>query len=329
MAKSKKNIGLYILKILKEYSDDKHPISQTDIIEKLKQYGVESIDRGTIARNIDMLQEFGFSIVRKIGGGCYLINETFDSSELTFIVDCIFSSPAISQKQAESIIERITENVCVYDKQRFKNIFKSEELIRTDNRQVFFNIDQINLAIQQDKQISFTYNRYGKNKQLIPRKNEEYIINPYFMINSKGKYFLVCNKDNYSVLSNYRIDYITNIKLLDTKRKSITCIENYNQELTPVKYANEHVYMFSGETKNCVIRLSSEKLINDIIDWFGKNIKINEIANQIFVEIRTNENALTYWALQYGENVEIIKPITARNKIKDIVKKMAQTYECL
>lgn len=96
MAKSKKNIGLYILKILKEYSDDKHPISQTDIIEKLKQYGVESIDRGTIARNIDMLQEFGFSIVRKIGGGCYLINETFDSSELTFIVDCIFSSPAIS-----------------------------------------------------------------------------------------------------------------------------------------------------------------------------------------------------------------------------------------
>lgn len=326
MAKSKKNIGLYILKILKEYSDDKHPISQTDIIEKLKQYGVESIDRGTIARNIDMLQEFGFSIVRKIGGGCYLINETFDSSELTFIVDCIFSSPAISQKQAESIIERITENVCVYDKQRFKNIFKSEELIRTDNRQVFFNIDQINLAIQQDKQISFTYNRYGKNKQLIPRKNEEYIINPYFMINSKGKYFLVCNKDNYSVLSNYRIDYITNIKLLDAKRKSITCIENYNQELTPVKYANEHVYMFSGETKNCVIRLSSEKLINDIIDWFGKNIKINEIANQIFVEIRTNENALIYWALQYGENVEIVEPLSAREKIKQMISAMMKKY---
>ena len=52
MAKSKKNIGLYILKILKEYSDDKHPISQTDIIEKLKQYGVESIDRGCYRNSV-------------------------------------------------------------------------------------------------------------------------------------------------------------------------------------------------------------------------------------------------------------------------------------
>lgn len=33
----------------------------------------------------------------QIGGGCYFVNEGLDSSELTFLVDSIFSSPAISQ----------------------------------------------------------------------------------------------------------------------------------------------------------------------------------------------------------------------------------------
>ena len=169
MEKQKKNLGLYILKILKEHSDEQHPITQTEIIKRLKDFGIESIDRGTIANHIDMLNEFGYTIIKKIGGGCYFVNEGLDNSELTFLVDSIFSSPAISQKQAQDLVERITAESSKYEKQRFKNIFKTEELIRTDNRQVFYNIDQINYAIQNNKQISFIYNKYDKTKKLTPR----------------------------------------------------------------------------------------------------------------------------------------------------------------
>ena len=168
---------LYILKILKEYSNEEHHLSQTDIINYLKGYGIEC-DRKTVSRNIDALINFGFDIVKIIGGGCYIIDNTFDISELTFLIDYVYSSPAISQKQAESLIERLTENISINDKKKYQNIFKSGVLTRTDNRQIFWTIDRINEAIKNNKQISFNYNLYGKEKTLKPRKSDKYIINP-------------------------------------------------------------------------------------------------------------------------------------------------------
>lgn len=165
---SKKVIILYILKILKEFSDEEHPITQSDIIAKLKDYGIDC-DRKTITRNIKYLIDYGFNIVRNLGGGCYFINDKYDTSEITFLVDCLYSYPAISQRQAQNLIDKLTSEVSKYERLKFKNIYKSNELTRTDNKQIFYNIDQINFAIANDKQISFIYNKYNKNKKLVPR----------------------------------------------------------------------------------------------------------------------------------------------------------------
>ena len=323
---SKKVIILYILKILKEFSDEEHPITQSDIIAKLKDYGIDC-DRKTITRNINYLIDYGFNIVRNLGGGCYFINDKYDTSEITFLVDCLYSYPAISQRQAQNLIDKLTSEVSKYERLKFKNIYKSNELTRTDNKQIFYNIDQINFAIANDKQISFIYNKYNKNKKLVPRKEERYIINPYFMINSKGKYFLVCNKDNYDNLSNYRIDYITSVEVLDTKRKPIIKTTGNENGVNPTKYANEHIYMMSGPTIKAKVKLSSDRMINDVIDWFGKNVNFVEQEIELFVEIITNEEALIYWALQYGKYVEIIFPIKTREKILDILKTITDKYK--
>lgn len=318
--------ALYVLKILKECSDDKHPITQGEICEKLKKYGIVC-DRKTVSRCIDGLIDFGYDIVRILGGGCYYIDDTFDDSEIAFLVDCVYSSPAISQKQAESIITRLTANISNENKKKFKNIFKASEMIRTENRQVFYNIDKINEAILTNKQIAFNYNTYSKDKKLRPRKQEKYIINPYFTINSKGKYFLVCNKDNYDNISNYRIDYMTYIDILDTPRKDISLVKDGSQVFSPTKYANEHIYMFAGESKNFILRLYNERVVGDIVDWFGKSVKIFEQDGNTLAEVKTNENAMIYWALQYGEDVEIIEPLETREKIKNILKDMVKKYE--
>lgn len=323
---SKKVIILYILKILKEFSDEEHPITQSDIIAKLKDYGIDC-DRKTITRNIKYLIDYGFNIVRNLGGGCYFINDKYDTSEITFLVDCLYSYPAISQRQAQNLIDKLTSEVSKYERLKFKNIYKSNELTRTDNKQIFYNIDQINFAIANDKQISFIYNKYNKNKKLVPRKEERYIINPYFMINSKGKYFLVCNKDNYDNLSNYRIDYITSVEVLDTKRKPITKTTGNENGVNPTKYANEHIYMMSGPTIKAKVKLSVDRMINDVIDWFGKNVNFVEQEKELFAEIITNEEALIYWALQYGKYVEIIFPIKTREKILDILKTITDKYK--
>lgn len=316
---------LYILKILREHSDEEHHLSYTEILNYLKDFGI-ICDRKTVARNIDALIKFGYDIVKISGGGCYLLNEYFDNSELTFLVDCIFSSPAISHKQAQSIIERLTSQVSRYERNRYKNIFKPNGVTRTSNKEVFYNVDSINYAIEKDKQISFTYNIYEKDGKLKPRTDKKYIVNPYFMINSKGKYFLVCNKDNYDNLSNYRIDYITNIEILNERRKGISKITKNCNKLNPVNYVNEHIYMFSGESKLFKIKLYNIKMVSELIDWFGENVKFEEQNEYTFANLNANERAVIYWAMQYGENIEIVEPLSARTEIKRILMSMKDRY---
>lgn len=325
MEKEKKLTALYVLKVLIQNSDEKHPISQTSIKKKLEEFGI-NCDRKTISRNIDYLIEFGYDIVKISGGGCYLIDDKYDSSEIAFLVDCIFSSPAISQKQALSLIDRITSGMSVYEKQKYKNIYKSNELIRTDNKQIFYNIDQINNAIESNKQISFIYNKYGKDKTLVPRREKEIVMNPYFTVNSKGKYFLVCNRDGFENLANYRIDYMTQVKVLDTDRRSIKEVCK-KDKINPVDYANEHIYMFSGETLEFTLKIYDDRMINEVIDWFGKGVKIYTDNDDVYVKLKTNENALIYWALQYGESVEIVAPQHIRDVIKEKLNVISKKYE--
>ena len=71
MKHSKKTIILYILNILKLYSSEKYPVSQTAICNFLNDIQVDC-NRKTVGRNIVYLQEFGYPIKKVTGKGFYL-----------------------------------------------------------------------------------------------------------------------------------------------------------------------------------------------------------------------------------------------------------------
>ena len=80
---NKKLSIIYILEILKECSDEKHPLTHNDIIKKLySMYGMEC-ERKSIGTNIDFLIDAGYDIVKCEGGGCYLGEREFEQSEIS------------------------------------------------------------------------------------------------------------------------------------------------------------------------------------------------------------------------------------------------------
>ena len=82
---NKKLSIIYILEILKDFSDEKHPLTQNDILKLLSSnYGMEC-ERKSIGANIDNLIEAGYDIVKCEGGGCYLGEREFEESEIAFL----------------------------------------------------------------------------------------------------------------------------------------------------------------------------------------------------------------------------------------------------
>lgn len=326
---NKKLILLYVLEVLKRYSDESHPLTQTDIIKHIENMYGMTCERKAIGRNIEYLSDFGYEVIKQGNNGCYLLSRDFESSELTFLIDAIFNSKSISAKHAQELTKKLTKNASDYDKKRFKYILKAENLSRTPNKQLFYTIDTLNKAISDGKKVSFNYNSFTASKEFLPRNNgKTYTVSPYYMANNNGKYYLICNYDHYNTLAHYKIDQITNIKILPrTNIKPLEMLDDYEPNFDITKYINEKIYMFSGSSVDATLKVSN-KVINDVIDWFGENVRIKEIADDsILVNITANEQALIYWCLQYGENVVILSPEPLRDKFKATLNKIVKNYQ--
>ena len=85
--------------------------------------------------------------------------------------------------------------------------------------------------------------------------------------------------------------------------------------------------MFAGEIEE-IEAICANPLLNPVVDKFGKNITIIKNDDNTFkLILDTDRNGFLYWALKNLREVEIIKPISLRNEIREIIKKANDKYE--
>lgn len=326
MLNDKKSSILYILEILQKYTDKDHSLNYSQIREKLSDLYDITLERKTIARDIDILIEKGYDIIKRGNYGVHLGCREFEEGELLFLTDAIYSSRSMPTRYAKELVDKLTRDYSIYEKKKYKYLEKIDDGSRASNRQLFYTIEVLNEAIEQGKKVEFQYNSYGLDKKLSPKKDgKKYIINPYYMVNNHGKYYLVCNYDKYDNLANYKIECISNIKIVDDPVRPVKSLPG--QEHFSIKnYMQEHIYMVAGKTIFAKIKVDNEERVNDIISWFGDKITLSKTENGIFADLSVNEDSLIYWALQYGDHVEIVAPKETREKMIDTLNRMIEKY---
>ena len=329
MIESRK-VNIYLVyKILEEYTDTEHFLTHSEIANKIKEvFGVD-VDRKSVGNSISLLEELEFDIVKgPHSKGRALASRLFDKNEVTFLIDGIFSSKAIEGKQANQIVEKLVNTLSIYDRKTFKYLFKTTEINRTSNKNIFYNIEIIQEAIRTNQNIKFKYLTYNSKGEAVPRFNGyEYQVSPYYMINNFGRYYLLGYRRRHEYTNVYRIDLMEDVKI-DTERKirPITELPEYKNGFSISNYINEHVYMFGGNSLNVVLKVNSERAISFIKDWFGENAKIYEENGQIMSSFRCNEHAFFYWIMQYAEHFEVISPEIIRERIRNAAKYLHETY---
>ncbi|MDM8125841.1 helix-turn-helix transcriptional regulator [Mediterraneibacter glycyrrhizinilyticus] len=339
---SKKMLIMNILDILKRYTDENHRLSQKEIMDILEREYEMKVERKAIKRNLLNLIEYGYQIeysesirINKRGEeesvytDWYLVRE-FSDAELRLLIDSLLFSRHIPYKQCKMLIEKIENLSNRYFKSRVKHI---QMLPDNDlpNRQLFYTIEILDQAITKGKQVSFHYNEYHTDKKFYPRRDGEgkirtYITNPYQMAAVNGRYYLICNNDKYEDVSNYRIDRIIDIRLLDTSIKPMKNVKGLESGLNLPKHMAEHMYMFSGESLPVTFR-AKKYLLTDLFDWFGKEMQfIDETEEEVTVRVQVNEDAMRKWALQYALHVKVIKPERLVYMIQEDIKQAARQY---
>lgn len=321
---NKKMLNMLILEILRMYTDEQHSLTQQDIIKLLdKNYGMPC-DRRSVKANVLSLCEMGYDI--DMDNGYRLISREFDDSELRILIDSVLFSKSISTRQAKDLITKIQGMASNYFNAKVSHVCNLPELHRTINKQAMYGLDTLNDAIAAKHQVSFMYNDVGTDYKLHPRWNMRYVVNPYQIVACNGRFYLIGNYDKYDNVSHFRIDKMTDVEELETKAKPMKKVEGLEHGLNLPKHMAEHVYMFSGPTVNVKMETTKE-VFSDITDWFGTDVKIvEEDDNKLVLRVNCNENAMRYWALQYGPSVEILEPESLRNRIISDIQDMQKRY---
>ena len=322
---NKKMLNMLILEILRVYSDENHSLTQQDIIRLLeKNYGMDC-DRRSVKSNVQSLKEMGYDI--SMDKGYRLLSREFDDAELRILIDSVLFSKSISTRQAKGLIEKLRGLASNYFNAKVSHVSNLPELNRTTNKQAMYSLDTINDAISEKKKISFTYNVIGTDFKLHPKREEPYIVNPYQIVANNGKFYLIGNYDKYDNVAHFRIDKMTEVRLLDEKIKPMKEVPELANGLNLPKHMAEHIYMFSGSSEIFKLRTTKD-MMSELTDWFGTDFQImSQNGEEIVVRVSCNSNAMRYWALQYGPYVEILSPQWIRDKILKDAKKMVKMYK--
>ena len=231
----KKMVIINILDILKRYTDENHKLSQKQIADILKNEYNTVVERKTIKRNIMNLIEFGYEIeytetVRyiknkegikeenSIYSDFYLARE-FTDSELRLLIDSLLFNRYLPARQCKEMIKKIENLSNEHFKSRVKHIQNLPDNMPRNN-QVFFTLEVLDEAISKGRKVEFTYNEYGTDKKLHPRKSEPYVINPYQMVAVNDKYYLISPLEGFYFESvDNRTFLYTETQVLEIKKR--------------------------------------------------------------------------------------------------------------
>ena len=295
----------YILDYLQRNSHQDHPVRASELISMLEiQYNI-ACNRKTVYSDIAALQDYGVDIVSLPGknGGFYIATRNFELPELKLLIDAVSSSRFLTEKKSRELIEKLCNQCSVHDARLIRRDMLVSGRVKSMNETIYYNVDAIQEAIGQNRQITFRYFDWGIDGKRHYRE-KSYEASPYGLCQDNENCYLLAHSPRHGVTS-YRVDRMSDIVLLETPRTP--CPELTGKALT--NHANKLFQMFSGDETDVKLRFH-KSLVNVVIDRFGRDILLIPDGEEYFtftVKVAVSPMFLS-WVIGFGMKAKVLYP---------------------
>lgn len=314
----------YILEHLEKYSHEQNPVKTAELISMLDRQHNISCDRKTVYSDIAALQEYGIDIISLPGkhGGYYIGSpRSFQLSELKLLIDAVQSSRYLTEGKSRELIEKLCDQCNEHDAGLLRRNVLVSGRVKSMNESILYNVDAIQEAISQNRQIRFRYFDWdlGGRRQY---REKEYLASPYGLCQDHENCYLLALSQRHGVTS-YRVDRMTDIQPVEEKR--VSCPELSGKAL--VDHANRLFQMYSGDSVNVKMRFH-RSLINVVIDRFGKDVMLIPDGEEYFnftVPVAVSPMFLS-WIIGFGSKAKILYPESVANQCADMCREAMEQY---
>lgn len=315
---------LYILKILLENTNEDNPLTASQLIERLGEYGAK-VERKTIYSAVDTLLSFGYDIQnsKTEPKGYYIMSRDFELAEIKLLVDAVQSSKVITQKKSIELINKIKKLTDKNSAQKLQRQVVLSGRAKMANEKVYYSIDAIHDAIAKGRKISFNYCEHDLSKNLVPRKNNKvYTYTPSLLTWDDERYYLVAYDARHESYTHFRADKMINVKVLNEPS------DKPKKQLDVARYTMSVFSMFHGDFEDVVI-VADNRLVGAFLDKFGMDIMIRKHSKTEFaVKVKVAVSSTFFaWLFQYGDMARIITPQTIVDKYINHIENTLKSYK--
>ena len=315
---------LVLWDILREKTDENHALNTDEIVELLALRGV-NVSRKILVQDIATLCNNGYEVLsyKKKYHYYYVVNRALETAEVVMLADVINASKLpVAQKKA--LVERLSSFLCSHQAESISKHIISLDKGRKGSSSFIYNVDAIERAINENKQVSFLYFNYDEKHKKVYRKNgNRYTVSPAFMVWNKDNYYLLCFSKGYDDIVTYRLDKMEIVKVEELEREPHTEYELLNTE----EYRKQVFSMFGGESQNVTL-LFTAKILSDMFDRFGDDIRIKKVDEETYSVDVTVQISKTFFAWIVGTQgkVKIKSPRKLIDEFNEFVAKIKEEY---
>lgn len=329
----KKNIGndkrrlLAVLEIMKR-TDEEHPLTKNQIMDKVIEKGVDVNNLKTIAADLAALKELDYDIVTDYSGSYMVGGQLFENYELKILADNIANARYLTTQHSQELIDRIKKLASESGEEMITATTIMDSKLKSNDGKMKYKLDILFRCIQKKKKVQFCYKKPGASRTQL------YIVNPYALSIYEDDYYLTAAFDSgkgYSDIPfNFKVSRMTKVEETEFPERSIGEIKILADGYG---FANIQNYrrlmknMWSGTKAQYVVLKVQPYLADSKLVLSADRARENEEGSlTVFTKVILNTGFYQTLA-RYGVGVEIVKPEEARKGYVEYLKAVLNVYE--
>ena len=305
---------LVLLQYLYKETDEKHPVSAQNILKHWESRGSKA-SRKSVYKDITLLADFGIDIVCvKSTQNLYFIgSRLFELPELKLLVNAVESSRFITPKKSRLLIQKLGRLSSSAQAAQLKCPIYMDGMPKPKNEAIYYIVDLLQTAIQENKQISFQYYEYLPTKEtVLKHRGYRYQFSPYALIWNRDFYYVVGWSEKHNKIAQFRVDRMTGVELLDLPARQ-------TQEFDPTVYGQKVFGMYPDDLQ-MVTLLCANHLMRSVIDQFGEEVQTKTADDGHFlatVEVAPSPPFFG-WVFTFAGEIRIVSPENVLEEMREM-----------
>lgn len=305
--------------------------NQGEVIVKSKEVERFNVNEKTIQRDIETLRCYfdetslgkrHIKYDRKING--YKINNKlgyeFGDRDIFVLLKIVLESRAFTKEEMNRIIN-ILKGLSE-DKNKIEKMISNDQfnyMPPKHNRNIIDFIWNVNYSIRIHREVKVKYRRQDN-------KVKEYYIRPLGLVFSEYYFYvigeIVGRENNHSIV--FRVDRFEEYEITDNK------FIPYEEKLKEGEFSKRIQFMYTGELMSIQFKFWGDSL-EAILDRLPTATVVEERYDDgkkvALINAEVYGEGVKRWLLSQKEFLEVVRPESYRNEIKETIRKMYELYK--